>query len=155
MIDAMVQVGRHGHVEQEVLEHLLAPIGVGDLGMELHPVDRPFGALQGRHRDLRRPRRDPEAVGRPLDRVEVAHPHVLGHREVGEQHRRHAGGDLEGRPAILSLAGVGDLPAELLGHELGAVADAQDGDAQVEDARIEPGRTLDVDGCRPARQDDP
>ena len=47
-----------------------------------------------------------------------------------------------------------DVPAELVGHELGAVADAQDGDAPVPDGRVGPGGIRVVDRHRAARQDD-
>ena len=46
-----------------------------------------------------------------------------------------------------------DLAAELLGDELGAVADAEDGHAQLVDLRVEQRGAVDVDRLGAARQD--
>ena len=47
-----------------------------------------------------------------------------------------------------------DVAAELVGHELGAVADAEDGDLAAPDRRIGARGVLVVDGVRAAREDD-
>jgi hypothetical protein len=41
------------------------------------------------------------------------------------------------RCAVLAQTGVGDLAAELLGHHLKAVADAEGGDSQLQDRRVD------------------
>ena len=46
------------------------------------------------------------------------------------------------------------LAAEVAGHELHAVADAENGDAQLEDAGVGVGRALRVDRRRPAGEDE-
>jgi hypothetical protein len=73
----------------------------------------------------------------------VAHPHRLVGRLVGEE----AGGPVarrrQRRAPVLALAAPGDLAAELLGDELGAVADAEDRDAEVVDLGVEAGRPVD------------
>ena len=40
------------HVEQEALEHLAAPLGVDDLGMELHAEDAALGVMHGGNRGV-------------------------------------------------------------------------------------------------------
>ena len=77
-------------------------------------------------------------VGRRADRVEVAHPHLLvGRLATSEQ---HAGGDdLEIGAAVLASTGAGDDPAELLGEELRAVADAEHRDIEVVHAGVDAG----------------
>ena len=64
-----------------------------------------------------------------------------------------------GRPvrigaAVLPLLVAGHLAPQLMGHQLGPVADAEDRDAQVVDGGVEPGGTVDVDALGPARQDE-
>ena len=44
---------------------------------------------------------------------------------------------VERRPAVLAATGAGHLAAELPGEQLGAVADAEDGDAGVVDGRVD------------------
>ena len=111
---------------------------VHDLGVELHAVDARARGPRARRPGRRRVRGgDGEAVGRAGDGVEVAHPHVLvGGQAVAEQHG--AGVDVTRRAAVRPYSPRpvrGDLAAELLGDELGAVADAEDRDAEVVDAR--------------------
>ena len=73
------------HLEQEPLEHVLAVLGVGDLGVELHAVDRVVTVFQrGDGRGGAR-RGGDEAGRRGGDRVAVAHPHVLLRGKIGEQ----------------------------------------------------------------------
>ena len=55
--------------------------------------------------------------------------------------------------AELARAGARDGAAELERHELGAVADAQHGHAQVEERRVGPRRVVDVDAHGAARED--
>ena len=75
-------------------------------------------------------------VGGLGDGVEVAHPHVVDvGGVVGQQQRRTGAAQLG--PAVLAPHAPADDAAELLGDELGAVADAEDRDAEVVDA---PGR---------------
>ena len=60
--------------------------------------------------------------------------------------------DAEGGEAVFALLGRDDLAAEEVGHELDAVADAQDRDAEVEDALGRVGRALVVDALRARRK---
>ena len=58
------------------------------------------------------------------------------------------------RPAELPRLGGLDLPAEDLAAELHAVADAEDGDAEIEDRRIAFGGVRFVNAARAAGEDD-
>ena len=55
-------------------------------------------------------------------------------------------------PAVLAAHAPPDRAAELLGDQLGAVADAEDRHAEVVDGRVERRRALDVDALRAAGQ---
>ncbi len=73
-------------------------------------------------------------------------------RLVGEQ--RAAVGDVHRRRAVLPLAGLGDLAAELLRDHLEAVADAEHRHPELEDGRVEAGRARLVDAGRAAAEHD-
>ena len=138
-------------VEQECLQQVRAEGRVHHLGVELHG-EAPAGPVlhRGDGRTLRLGR-DGEALGRSGDRVAMAHPARLG-GEVPEQAlaRQHA----DVGAAELAGAVVGDHAAQRLRHRLHAVADAQNGNPQLQQAAIQRGRALLVHRCRPAREDD-
>ena len=67
---------------------LLAPLGVHDLGVELHAEHAALAVFERGHRRARRGGGDREAGRRGDDRVAVAHPHLLLGRQVAEQQRR-------------------------------------------------------------------
>ena len=56
--------------------------------------------------------------------------------------------------AVLAVVERDDVAAELVGHQLGAVADPEDGDAAGPDRRVGPWGARVVDRIRAARQDD-
>src|SRR5262249_28816167 len=60
--------------------------------------------------------------------------------------------DLDHRRAVFARVAGLDLAAELLGHELFAVTDAENRQAQVEQTRVALRRILVVDALRAARQ---
>ena len=93
-----------------------------------------------------------EALGQPRDRVAVAHPDRLLALDAGEQ--AVVRGDADVGRAVLAVVGREDVAAELVGHQLRAVADAEDGDAAGPDGRVGPRRVRVVDRVRAARQDD-
>ena len=146
--------GRRGthRVVEEVLQHLLAVGGVHHLGMELHPEAAAVDVLQGGHGDIGGGGGDGEPLGGHRDGVEVAHPHLLV-RGLGRAEEEARTGHVQIGAPVLAPPGVGHLAAQLEGHQLGAIADAQDGDAEVEDRRVEPGGALDVDRLGPTAQD--
>ena len=69
--------------------------------------------------------------------VEVAHPHVVLVGHVVVEQPTTPAMRLRSRPAVLAAHAAADLAAELLGDQLGAVADAEDRDAEVVDGRVE------------------
>ena len=140
-------------VVEEVLEDLLAAPRVCDLGVELHAVDGALEILEGGHRHRVGAGRDLEARRGGDDGVGVGHPHLLLQGQLAEQGRRR--GDLERRAAVLAGVGAGDLAAELLGHQLGAVADAEDGNAAPVDGLVDGGRPFDMHRLGTAAEDDP
>ena len=73
---------------EEVLEDVLAVLGVTDLRVELHPVEPADRVFHGRHRQLGAARRHVEARRGLENRVPVAHPHRLLRGEVLEQPAR-------------------------------------------------------------------
>ena len=75
-----------------------------------------------------------EAVGQPRDRVAVAHPHRLVAFDAAEQ--AVVVGDRDVCRAVLAAVGREDVAAELVGHQLGAVADAEDRDPPAPDRRV-------------------
>ena len=82
----------------------------------------------------------------------VAHPDRLLAVEAGEQ--RIVGGDADVGRAVFAVIERDDVAAELVGHQLGAVADAQDRDLAGPDGRIGARGALVVDRVRAAREDD-
>ena len=140
--------------EQEVPQQLVAVRRVAHLGMELRRVQPALRALhrghgahvgRGRHREARR---------RLGYGVAVAHPHRLLDGRLAVQQGRPLVAPRQRRGSVLALLGVAHGAAQRDGHNLLAVAEAQHGNAQLEDARIDGRRVLGVHAGRPARQDD-
>lgn len=69
----------------------------------------------------------------------MAHPDLLVAGLGGPEEHAAVTGDVEVGAPVLAPAGVGHLTPELEGHQLGAVADAEGGDAQFVDGGVEPG----------------
>ena len=140
-----------GEVEHEAAEHVLAVGGMDHLGVELNRPHPPVVTLERGGWCVGRRSRRGETRRHLGDRVEVAHPHVLGCGQVSQQGRA-AIGDSEVGASVLAAHAPPDGAAELLGDELGAVADPQGGDAQVIDGRVEDRGPLDVHALRAATQ---
>ena len=143
---------RAADAEHEVREDLVAMLGVDHLRVELDAekplllvADRRVGAVVGGRADL-------EARGNLGDAVAVAHPDDELVRQPLEElvsgHDRHLR-----LPVFAGLAGL-DPAAELLANQLHAVADAEHGDAEVEDAGIDAGGALLEHAVGTAREDD-
>ncbi len=125
-------------------------LGVHDFGMELNAVHASLGILEGGHRCVLRRRDHDRAGGRGDDGVTVRHPHglILGQRREQLATRR-----AQLRASELGDVGSVDPPAELEREQLGAVADTERRDPELEQRRIESRRPVAVDGCRPTGED--
>ena len=77
--------GDAGGAVQEVLEHVLAVLGVLDLGVPLHAVEAALVVGERGDRGRRGRGEHVEALRRLRDGVAVAHPHGLLGRLAGEQ----------------------------------------------------------------------
>ena len=157
--DLLVDDALHGpagletaDAEEEVLEHAAAIGGMVHLGMELRGIEPARRALHRSHRARLGMRRDGEALRNTAHGVAVAHPHGLLARRRGQKLARALADELGG--AVLALVGMGDLAAEDDGHDLVAVAEAEHGQAEVEDGGVDLRRVLGIHARRPAREDD-
>ena len=82
----------------------------------------------------------------------MAHPHRDGGRNAVEQ--RIAGHDFDGHLAVFAFRSGNDLSAELVGHQLHAVADAQNRQAHGENGGIDGRRAIFEHAVRAAGEDD-
>src|SRR5205085_5729151 len=115
----------------EIGENILAARRVDDLGMELQAVEFFLRLLHhGVGRVVRLADRA-EALGQLGDLVAVAVPDVEDVGEIVEEGSRT--GEMQQTRAILAMRAVLDFATEVVSHELYAVADAEDGDAELED----------------------
>ena len=164
--DLLAEVRRHGlgevvhapvglqaaNLKQEVAQQLLTILGVLDLGVELRGEDLALGALHGGNRAHIGAGGDGKALGHLGHGVAVAHPHGLLHgrgvEELGASRTR------DGGAAVLAHLGVADLATERHGRNLMAVAEAQDGKAQVKDGGVDGRSVLGIHRCRTAGKDE-
>ena len=134
-------------VEDEVAEEFHALAGVGDLGVELHGPDAArlrWRCRRGRWRSCA-VRTKPS--GSVFGFVAVAHPDFERAGQAAEE--RRLGDDLDLGVAVLARGCGLDLAAEVVGDELQAVADAEDGDAEREERGVGGGRVGVVDRAGP------
>ena len=152
---AHAEVERDAALFEERFVEFLAARGVGDFGMELDGVEAAFGVGDGAVRRVGGPGDGLEALRRRADLVAVRHPDVemLVRLHVAERPDRLD--DLELRVAVLAVGRAIDGAAEQLGHQLQAVADAEDGDFQVEDLGVDERRAGLLDAERAPGEDDP
>ena len=141
---------RIGDPVEEVLQHVLPVRRVDDFRVELDAVEPPGRILE--RRDGRRggASRDRRAERRRGDRVAMAHPDGLLRRQPVEERARAV---VELGLAELRGPRSRDLAAELERHQLGAVADAERGDPELEELLVDPRRPLRVDRRGAAGED--
>ena len=140
---------------EEGLVQLASPRGVGHLGVELDGVEP---LLRVRHRAEGRvlaAADDAESARRRRHLVSVAHPDVEVLAGAHLPERPHGLQNLDPGMAVFTVRFPVDGPAEQLGHELQAVADAQDRDAHLEHRPVHERRPglLHAEGA--SRKDDP
>ncbi len=141
---------RVGDPEEEVLEDVLPVRGVPHLGVELDAVEPPLAVLECRNRRRGRAGDHLRARRRRGDGVAMAHPDGLLGRQPCEE--RPTPGRQRGL-AELRDAGAVDGAAELERHQLHAVADPEGGNAELEQARVDPRCVVRVHRCGAAGQD--
>ena len=141
-----------GNAEHEVAQDVPAARGVDDLGVELDPVQPPIRVDEAGERGGVGLGGGMEARRQPGDRVAVAHPDRLVPVEAAVQ--AVVGGERDRRRPVLALRRREDVATELVGHQVGAVADPEDGDAAAPDHRVGPGSVGVIHRARSPRQDD-
>ena len=126
-------------VLEERRQHLL-PVGrVDDLGVELDAVEAALDVLERGDRRLRRARQRGEARRRLVDRVAVRHPARLLRRRAGQQPARARRTVSCERPNSPTSA-PSTRPPSVQHQRLHAVTDAEHGDPELEQLRIQPRR---------------
>ena len=127
-----------------------APLGVHHLGVKLHAVELAGMVGDGGAGGVVSMGQQLKAIGQARHRVPVAHPHGGGVVHIGEQ----VGGvvDEEGSLTVFAPLGAIHLAAELLHHQLHAVAYPQHWNTQLPNGWIAVGRAGVVHRLRPTRK---
>ena len=140
---------------EEVAEHLTAVLGVVHLGMVLHAVEAPALVGDGHVGAGVGVGDQGEALGDLLHIVAVAHP---GDALGGDILEKAAGGIEPGLGLAVLPGGIvlggGDPAPQGVGHQLAAVADAQDGDAQFKEGGVHVGGGIVIDAVGAAGEDE-
>ena len=126
-----------------------------DLRVELHAVETAAVVPDGGIGAGRAPGDDGKALRHPVHIVPVAHPGDAFFRQAPEKRGRRI--EVRLRPAVFPgriLPSRDHLSPQAGGHELTAVADAQDGHPQRKDLRVRVRRAGGVDAVGPAGKDD-
>jgi hypothetical protein len=139
---------RVGDAVEEVLEDLRPVRRVHDLRVELNAVYRPCDVLEDGDRRRGRAGDDARPGRRGRDGIAVAHPDRLLERQPGKKLALPLTSEV--RLAELRDARSLDSSAELPGHELHPIADAEHRDAELEEPPVDSRRAIRVDGRRPA-----
>ena len=129
--------GKAADLIEKVLQNFGAVDGVQHLGMELHAVELSVRVLDGGVGAARGVRDGAEAGGKALDLDAVAHPADARRLNAVEQQTRAVVRQLH--LAILADLGSAAGTAELMDHQLLAVADAENGQTQLENGIVERG----------------
>ncbi len=123
-----------------------------DLGMKLDSVACAAAMLERGDRRARRGCGDLESRRRFENPIAVTGPHALMLRRRREE--RRFGGDVDLRASILPFRRRFHLAVEEVSGELHAVADAEDGDAELEDFSLAIRRGLGINGLGTTGEDD-
>ena len=139
---------------EKATQHLHAIRRVHYFRVKLHSPNSTLGTFHGRHRRIGRGRSCDKADWSLNDSIEVAHPHVLLHRQVGKQLTFRVGHGEPG-PTVFAAHTATDLATlELLRDQLHSVTDTQNGNAEVIDRRIKRRCTIDMHTLGATRQND-
>ena len=125
-----------------------------DLRVKLHAVELARVVGDGREGRVVADRRDLETWSDARDAIAVRHPH--GELGLRRDAREEAFGIADSNRGCTVLAFVRalDLASEEVRHELHAVANAENRQAEVEDARVDGRSTFGVDARRAAAEDE-
>jgi hypothetical protein len=143
---------RAADADEEVADHVHTALGVENLRVKLDAVEPALLVLNSGERRVIRHRRRDETGGQFLKLVAVGIPDAELLRQAGEELARFL--DREVTVAVFACLAVRDVTAEVVPHELDAVADAEHGHAELENLRIRMRRRLRVNTLRTAREDD-
>ena len=145
-------LARAADAEEEVADHVDAALGVEDLGVKLDAVEVALLVLDDGELGVFRGADGGVAGGQLDEAVAVGVPDL----ELLGQALEEAAGLLQGEHAVavFAVGALGDAAAEEVALELDAVADAEDGHAELEDGAIGHGRVLGEDAARAAGEDD-
>ena len=146
------RLGHARNADHEVAQDVPAARRVHDLRVELDAVQPPAGIGQASERGGVGLGGGLKALGQPCDGIAVAHPHGLVALDAAEQPVVPRDPDV--CRAVFPAVGREDVAAELVGHELCAVADPEDRDAPAPDRGVRLRRAVVIDGVRAAGQDD-
>ena len=125
-------------LREEAGEHLLTVRRVHDLRVVLHTRHTLIRILKGRDRRTLRRRGNLETFRRLRHGIAVAHPHGMLLRQASVE---DATAHIHLRAAVLARTRLGHGATQRLSHHLEAVANAERGQAQLKDGRIELRRT--------------
>ena len=143
----------HAHVIQEVPQHLVAELAVGDFRVVLHGVNARCLVFHGGDRAVIGAGGDFKALGQLLNAVCMAHPDNALGRHVPEQ---LGAGFFQIQADFAVLRGLGGDDGAA-GHpcgELAAVANAQNGNAQLQHRGVIVGGGHIIDAIGAAGEDD-
>ncbi len=143
-------------VVHEALHDRLALQRMRDLRMKLHAVEAPAAVLHGCQGRIPAAGRHLETRRQCFHAVAVAHPHLEEWRPafgVAEPTQQAGVARLDFRVTELAVRRCFDLAAQFGRHGLHAVANAEDGHAELEDRVRDARRVVEVHRLRSARQD--
>jgi hypothetical protein len=130
---------------QEPLEEGLAVGSVSDFGVVLNTINSTVGVFDDRCWGVDSGGTNSEPLGGFGNSVEVRHPHdVSSGNPVGQQLGRFAGERKLG-PAVFSASTAIDSSSQLMGDELGAVTDSEDGNFEFIDVGVYEGSPIGMD----------
>ena len=141
------------NVIDEIAQHRHPTGGMDHLRVELHPIQPP---LVISHRRLGRVvgmGQSGKACRQALHGITVAHPHGRSILDIGQQVHRVV--HKQRRLAVFSAACRHDRTAQLLHHQLHAVANTEDRNAQVPNTRITHRSPGLIHGAGAPTEDDP
>ncbi len=161
LLDRLVAEGAHGpvageprHLAHEIADQLGAVGRVHHLGVEHQPVIFSRLVLDHRERRIRRGAGHHEARRHLCDAVAMAHPHLVFAALVpGGVEQRAVALHLDIGAAEFAMVPALDMAAELMRHRHLAVADAEHGNAGIEDGLRRARRARFMHGLRPAGED--